>query len=716
MRLAPSELGLLLGAPIVMGTALGWLGADPAVAPILTGRPTLSESRFALLWLSMILLSALPAWWGLWRRSASRNDASATLRRLFLGLLWSIPAIAYVAVVTSLRRSSGTPTEFSRLVYSTGDIVLALSLAGWIATVSIGRQRRLDRARGDASIVVIAALLYAATFSTLAILQTRALNVPHGDSAMYEEHLWNVLHEKGFRSQLDDGRSFLGEHVEFVHLLLLPIYVLDPSLDLLHSLKSLALGMGSLGVFWIARRRGLPSDAGRWLALAYLVSFPVQYLDLEANWKSFRPESFGVPLLLAGLGAFEAHHLIGTMVLFALAATAKEDYLFVLAGIGLWISISSLRPNRPPAPTTGDSSTPVDNSIGVMTGEQPTEAYRGGQHARFRLTQSGLTQSGLTLSGLTLFGLTLFTASLAALALAVLVVIPWIRGGAPHYAPYFASLGATPSEIVWTIVTRPGWIVSRWATAENGRFVLLALGSAGFLSLGSPGRLLVAGPVFAYLALGEREGMNTLFFHFHGPILPILWWSAAAGAGNLARWIQPKKSCLFAFVMSLTLTAMHGKGPLSRGFHDRQGASPRDRISGRFEPRGTYWRDLYVPGSRRSSLEKLLTLIDVNERVAATDYLRPAFTHHRAAHDYPTLRHHVTIDDVDVIVLDKTEGWWGRGPSNPDRELLTCLSDSRCRAGSVLLVRGRPFVVIFHDDYLLAVRSLASKSGKTQTR
>ena len=60
------------------------------------------------------------------------------------------------------------------------------------------------------------------------------LRIPHGDSAMYEEHLWNLTHGKGFRSYLDQG-LFLGEHIQVIHLLLLPLHVVWPSHLLLDS-------------------------------------------------------------------------------------------------------------------------------------------------------------------------------------------------------------------------------------------------------------------------------------------------------------------------------------------------------------------------------------------------------------------------------------------------------------------------------------------------
>ena len=77
--------------------------------------------------------------------------------------------------------------------------------------------------------VWIAMAAYFVTFAAMNIGLWNSLLVPHGDSAMYEEHLWNVLHGKGFRSYLDNNRLFLGEHVQVIHLLLIPLYSLWPS-------------------------------------------------------------------------------------------------------------------------------------------------------------------------------------------------------------------------------------------------------------------------------------------------------------------------------------------------------------------------------------------------------------------------------------------------------------------------------------------------------
>ncbi|MFP6765982.1 MAG: hypothetical protein VB858_20290, partial [Planctomycetaceae bacterium] len=67
-----------------------------------------------------------------------------------------------------------------------------------------------------------AAAIFTVIYTTMNWQLYSGLWLPHGDSAMYGEHLWNISHSKGFRSYLDQG-LFLGEHVQIIHLLLLPL-------------------------------------------------------------------------------------------------------------------------------------------------------------------------------------------------------------------------------------------------------------------------------------------------------------------------------------------------------------------------------------------------------------------------------------------------------------------------------------------------------------
>ena len=121
---------------------------------------------------------------------------------------------------------------------------------------------------------------------------------------MYEEHLWNFLHGKGFRSYLDRG-LFLGEHVQVIHLLLIPFYVLWPSQMMLELCGSALFAAGCIPVYWISRRHTGDSRAATWLTAAYLLYAPLQYLDIGIDLKTFRPNGFGIPVLLFALDQLE---------------------------------------------------------------------------------------------------------------------------------------------------------------------------------------------------------------------------------------------------------------------------------------------------------------------------------------------------------------------------------------------------------------------------
>ena len=487
------------------------------------------------------------------------------------------------------------------------------------------------------------AAAFAATFAVLPILQYQALLVPHGDSGMYEEHLWNFWHGKGFRSQLDGGRSFLGEHLEVVHLLLSPAYLLWPGLPILNVCQALGLASGAFAIHLLGRRWGLAPAVCCAAAAAYLCYFPLQNLAHEPTWKTFRPETLGVPLLLFGLLALESGRLRTMACCYFLAFLAKEEFAIAAAATApaLWF-----RGRRGPAVWTA-------------------------------------------------------VLSVLYLALALGVAIPHFRAGEPpHYTPYFKSLGDRPGAILRRVLTDPAEVWRRLAAPDARAFLALMLAPWCFLPLLAPVRLLAAAPIFGYLMLADRPELRQPWFHFHAPLVPLLAWAFVAGLARLPRtW--PPRVATFAALFGLFLSAWFGRGPLTWQFHDPRHAPPV--ADGRFEPRGSYWRSLYMPGARAGDFDAAFAAVPSADRVAATDYVRTRFNHHAAAHDYP-LRSHVRIGDIDAFVLDKTEGWWGRDPAtNPDHGLLAALA-ANAPAGTEVMVRGARFAVVRHTPYFLVLR------------
>ena len=239
---------------------------------------------------------------------------------------------------------AGLLSSSSALTILTGvtvDLCWALAAAGWLATlVSLARPSSdgVSPRIPGAVAVVVAMGLYTVVFTWMNWRLFEGLLVPHGDSAMYEEHLWNITHGKGFRSYLDQG-LFLGEHIQVIHLALLPVYLLWPSHLLLEVCESAALAVTALPTYWITRRHTGSERAAVWMAVAVLLYFPLQYLDISIDLKTFRPISFGVPLLLLGIDQMERGRWKTMTLLLAATLCAKEDYAIVIAPLGVWLSL-----------------------------------------------------------------------------------------------------------------------------------------------------------------------------------------------------------------------------------------------------------------------------------------------------------------------------------------------------------------------------------------
>ncbi|MBI1347957.1 DUF2079 domain-containing protein [bacterium] len=462
-------------------------------------------------------------------------------------------------------------------------------------------------------------LVYLACFVSMNWCLWFNLYLPHGDSAMYEEHLWNLLHGKGFRSYLDQG-LFLGEHLQIVHLGLIPVYLIWPSHLLLELCESCCLALGALPVAWMTWRHSHSRTAALAIAAAYLLYTPTQFLDIEIDLKTFRPEAFGIPLLLFTLDQLDRGRWWGVMCGVLACLTVKEDVSLILTPLGFWIAATTWRATRKP---------------------DPVNALHG---RRWLLTGIGLA----------LFGLLY-------LWLATRVIMPYFRPGQEiHYASYFSRLGESPEAIVRTVLTRPGYVLGEVANLQTLLYALALLVPVAGAALASPGRLAVGLPLFGILCLNElaRDPRH----QFHAWLVPIVFWAVACGFPNFCG--------LIGRVMSAaTQSTWKNESTVRLGAHAIWTSAFATGLFFSLSPFGIpfwdpgshwSWQHLYRLNDRGPNFVKVQQAIPPSSRVASTDFVHPRFTHYDRSYDYSQyLRRvsgyeHRVPDDTDYIVIDAT--------------------------------------------------------------
>lgn len=598
------------------------------------------------------------AGWLVWRRGMTWSIA-VWQWGLYGWLWWCLVDVwEWLWIIAAAAGFNGIAALFS----ATPQFWLAACFSGWLVTfLTLGKSPEFIREQDLRPFRIrrlwVACAVYFVVFTAMNWRLYFNLLVPHGDSAMYEEHLWNLLHGKGFRSYLDRG-LFLGEHIQFVHLFLLPAYIFWPSHLLLEACSSAALALGAFPVYWMTRRQTGLDRVACATAIAYLLYTPTQFMDIEIDLKTFRPESFGVPLLLFTLDQLDRKNLIGTLAGLAACLSVKEDYTLIFGPLGIWIALAR-----------------------GFTAHKPDSI----QTTRFPF---GNVRSRV------MFGLLLSALSVVYLWLATRVIIPWFRSGVEvHYASYFARFGKTPEEIVSTIVTRPDILAGALFTPETALYALALLAPLAFLPLLAPARLAVGLPLFAVLCLNELEGSRTPQHQFHAPLVAIIFWSLAA---SLPRAVLIGKSLMLRFGRAANnlrlpdytiLRNVLWASALSTGFFFS--LSPLGIPF--WDPGSTwYWKQLYGANRRAEMFGRIKDLIPRSARVASTDFVHPQYTHFERSYDYSEYVRDVNgkgnrlPDDTDYLVIDTDHRYSGiKKPSDvpelrdhPDQwELLPDMTD-----------------------------------------
>ncbi len=136
-----------------------------------------------------------------------------------------------------------------------------------------------------------------------------------------------------------DQVSRLGSHVDPILVAFAPLWWIWPSPSMLLAAQAIAIAIGALPVFWLARKHLGSERAGLGFALAYLLYPAVQWLTLA----EFHPVALACPLLLFAFWYLDEDRLVPFAVFAGLAALTKEEIPLVIAAMGIWYALSRKR-------------------------------------------------------------------------------------------------------------------------------------------------------------------------------------------------------------------------------------------------------------------------------------------------------------------------------------------------------------------------------------
>ncbi len=574
-------------APLVAGICLGIgiytvLVDDTTLYYLMPGLSLDEESlpSMGLLVLGGVCLTAL-----LWLAGAvavrARGSFRGALRAVAPGFLpfLSIPLLYFANAL-----SNEDTTMWAALF-----LCLSLAFLGaWVVAVALVRERPAFvgagrwLARHPAAVLAGLALLYFAVSAGIGLLQYRALTITYSDTADFDEMLWRTLHGQFLATTCFD-HSFLGQHIEFVQLFLLPIYMIRPGLPILLVLLSAGLASGVVPVYLLAKHEMRSRAAALLFAAAYIFYAPMQYLDKQIISNPFLPEVFYVPLMLWAVYFLVTRRNWMLLLFSFLVVSCKEELALPVAMFGVILM----------------------------------------WRREWR------------------WGASFLVGGLAWFLLAMTVAIPWFEEGPSHVLGpwYYGNWGTSPGEIARNVLSDPFYALQYMTTFRHMDFLVMMLVPMAFLALFSPSMMVVFAPSMISLCLATWPPASQIYFHYHLSVAPWPIAGAIIGAGNLSRLLstlggawggvpegaRPRLVAAFCGVLVLGASAggdvLYGKFPVSLKFYDPASSA--------------YWRHLYVQTpTARFFIDKVLPTIPTDARVSATECLATRFTHHAASYQY----------------------------------------------------------------------------------
>lgn len=351
-------------------------------------------------------------------------------------------------------------------------------------------------------LVAVGVTLYAIFFSFVTVTRHRTFKTHALDLGQYAQNIWHLAHG---REPYDTilGWHAWGNHLSPVFYLLIPGSLLFNGPVYLLVLQSIALALGAVPLYLLARPRlGTPLAGG--VALLYLLNPSLH----GVNVRDFHPTALAIPLLLTAMYALEARRPLLFAVATLLTLTTREDAALAVVGLGLWVAL----------------------------------AHR-----------------------CWLLGAAMVVASIGWLFVAVHWLMPRFRDDAvyPYIALHYGHLGRSLGEVLLAPLRHPLTVLTTFLTWDRLRYLGALLAPLALLPLLAP---LPAAGALPALAQNLLAHYPVLFNHrsqYQAFVLPFLLVAAVAGLERLrresprARWVRlgPGSALIAAALVSLALSA-----------------------------------------------------------------------------------------------------------------------------------------------------------------
>lgn len=363
-------------------------------------------------------------------------------------------------------------------------------------------------------ILVVMILLYIGFFSFLHIVRHESLHSDYYDLAIMDQTVYNTF--KGRLLELTNPEGInnfkrMAIHNDIILAFLAPFYFIYSGAQTILIIQTIVVAFGAIPIYLLSKLILKSRSLGLAFSFAYLMYAPLQ----RACNFDFHAVLLAVTFLLFMFYFFIRKKYWISFIFFVLSIFSKEQISLTTGFFAFFMAISAYKKND---------------------------------------------RKKLFFSILFLF------ISVSWFILSIWFIAPYFRGG-QHFALFrYKSIGDGPTEIVKNIFLKPNIYINKIFNYDNLSYLSLLLFPLGFLSLFSPGYLLMALPEFMINFLSDHLQMRGIDKHYAAVIIPFVFISAIFGVKEIIKRkiLDGKKIAILVILFTLIMSYYKGLLPYSK--------------------------------------------------------------------------------------------------------------------------------------------------------
>jgi len=484
----------------------------------------LTKAKFLIrIIITMIILLHI-VWW------SYSKIISLTLKKDLKKILKK-DAITYLPflllILFPLRYLAGNlESKFDQFSHIPPLIILILASGIFIVLKVIFLEIAPKKKRPLKTLAIIAILIFFLTFSTLGILKHHSFFSTGYDLGIYDQTMYGYTKGKILDSVM--GLPLLGDHIEWILFLILPVYALFQTPITLIMIQALFISAGAFVLYFLSKTVLKSEVAALILCISYLIHPAIHYVALSDFHTTVLPLPF---IFLAIYSIIKRKYKLLALSLFFIAIT-KEYLVLIFIPIGIFLFFMDLDKND--------------------------------KFLRFKKISPSTLFSKQRKIGIAiiLIGIIWFLINVS-------ILIPLFYEGTNYsgYNPYF---GDTLTETVTTIITRPIYTLQYVFTLDKIAF--LALFSVPFFfylfAIFAPEYLFLGITELAVMFLYNEKALAEIVYHRQILLVAFTLTATLIGIKRLSNLIKYKKkeNIIIAFsigVLFTTLLANLSLGPFT---------------------------------------------------------------------------------------------------------------------------------------------------------